>query len=108
MFPHLSTLHIWTYLELSRYGCQAGTGHVRVAALDAKCRIMVIVCPTTRLINMQVHERGLADAIISGVTRLSCEIGVPKNLFIDQAKVIKFGLENLEFNNRREGTAAQA
>ena len=71
-----------------------------LAALDAKCWIMVIVCPTTRLINMQVLERVLADAIISGMTRLGCEIGVPKKLFIDQAKAIECGLENVEFDLR--------
>jgi hypothetical protein len=71
-----------------------------LAALDAKCWIMVIVCPTTRLINMQVLERCLADAIISGMTRLGCEIGVPKKLFIDQAKAIECGLENVEFDMR--------
>ena len=71
-----------------------------LAALDAKNWIMVIVCPTTRLINMQVLERVLADAIISGITRLSCEIGVPKKLFVDQAKAIECGLENVEFDLR--------
>ena len=71
-----------------------------LAALDAKCWIMVIVCPTTRLINMQVLERGLADAIISGMTRLGYEIRVPKQLFIDQAKAIECGLEKVEFDMR--------
>ena len=59
---------------------------------------MVIVCPMTRLTNMQVLERGLADAIISGMTRLGCEIGVPNKLFIDQDKAIECGLENVEFD----------
>jgi GTP cyclohydrolase FolE2 len=35
-----------------------------VAAFDSNCWIMVTVCPTTRLINMQVFERSLADGII--------------------------------------------
>jgi hypothetical protein len=39
------------------------------AALDSKWWIMVKVCPTTRLVNMQVFERSLADGLISGVTR---------------------------------------
>ena len=40
-----------------------------LAALDSECWIMVTVCPTPRLVNMQVMERSLADGIISGVTR---------------------------------------
>ena len=72
-----------------------------LAALDSKCWIMVTVCPTTRLVNMQVIERSLADGIISGVTRLSCEIGVPKKLFIDQDRARICGLENVEFEMRR-------
>ena len=35
-------------------------------ALDSKCWIMVMVCPTTPLVSMQVLERSLADGIISG------------------------------------------
>jgi hypothetical protein len=54
-----------------------------LAALDSKV-LGNGVCPTTRPINMQVLERCLADGIISGVTRLSCEMGIPKKLFIDQ------------------------
>ena len=68
--------------------------------MDVKCWILVVVCPTTRLIKMQVLERGLADSIISGMTRLSCEIGVPSKLFIYQAKAIKCGLKNVEFDMR--------
>ena len=31
---------------------------------------------------------------------MNCEIGVPKKLFIDQAKAIECGLENVEFDMR--------
>ena len=68
-----------------------------LAALDSKCWIMVTVCPTTRLMNMQVVEKSLADGIISGVTRLSCEIGIPKKLYIDQDRANICGLEQAEF-----------
>ena len=67
-----------------------------LAALDSKCWIMVTVCPpTTRLVYMQVLERSLADGIISGVTRLSCEIGMPRKLFIDQDRASICGLDNV-------------
>ena len=49
-----------------------------LAALDSKCWIMVTVCPTIRLINMQFLEISCADGIIYGVTRLSCKIGVSR------------------------------
>ena len=58
------------------------------------------VCPTTRLINTQVLERCLADGIISRVTRLSCEMGIPKKLFINHDSASIFGLDNMEFDLR--------
>ena len=58
------------------------------------------VCPTTRRINMQVLESCLADGIISGVTRLSCEMGIPKKLLIDQDSASICGLDNAEFDLR--------
>ena len=54
------------------------------AALYVKCWVMVIVFPTTRMINMHVFETSMAYGMISGITRLGCEFGVPKKLFIDQ------------------------
>ena len=67
-------------------------------AADSKCWVVVFVCPTTRLINMQVVERHLAEAIISAVTRLGCEMGVPKKIFIDQDGSVESGLTNVEFD----------
>ena len=49
----------------------------------AKCWIVTFVCPTTRLINMQVVETSLADGITSAVSRLGCEIDIPKKIYID-------------------------
>jgi hypothetical protein len=48
----------------------------------------------------QVLESSLADGIISGVARLSCEIGVPKKLFIDQDRASICGMEQVEFDMR--------
>ena len=49
---------------------------------------------------MQVLERFLADGILSRATRLSCEMGIPKKLFIDQDQDI-CGLDNVEFDLMR-------
>ena len=53
--------------------------------LQAKCWIMVCVCPTTKLVNMQVVEKSDASGIMSGVIRLACEVGFPAKMFIDQS-----------------------
>ena len=45
---------------------------------------MVSVCVTTKLVNLQALERKSAGAIIDGFTRLSCEVGVPSSVHIDQ------------------------
>ena len=66
----------------------------------AKCWIVTFVCPTTRLINMQVVETSLADGITSAVSRLGCEIGIPKKIYIDAESAVKCGLENVDFDLR--------
>ena len=40
----------------------------------------------------------MAEAIISAVTRLSCEVGVPRKIFIDQDSAVECGLTYVEFN----------
>ena len=67
---------------------------------QSKCWIMVCVCPTTRLINMQVIESSLASGIMSGVTRLCCEVGIPSKMFIDQDRASMCGFKNVEFDLR--------
>ena len=62
--------------------------------------IMAFVCPTTRLINLQVIETAKSSDIISGVTRLSCEIGTPKKMYIDRSNAEAFALNNVEFDVR--------
>ena len=62
--------------------------------------VMVFACPTTRLINMQVIETAKPCDIISGVSRLACEIGIPKKVYIDQSNAEMYGLTNTEFDMR--------
>ena len=68
--------------------------------LEAKVWVMCVVCPTTRLVNLQVLEKSDAGGIICGVTRLSCEVGMPKFFLCDQDQAIMSGLENAEFDYR--------
>ena len=49
--------------------------------LESKVWVMTAVCMTTRAVNLQVLEKDNAAGIIEGVTRLSCETGVPKIIF---------------------------
>ena len=51
--------------------------------LDAKCWVMVFVCPVSRLVNLQVIEKSDSSGMVDGITRLSCEVGVPKYMMID-------------------------
>ena len=52
-------------------------------------RVFFSVCPVTRLVNLQEIEGEDASCILEGITRLSCEIGVPKFLMIDGDDTIK-------------------
>ena len=52
--------------------------------LDCHVWILAIVCPTSRLVNLQVVEKTDASGIICGFTRLACEVGLPKFVFCDQ------------------------
>ena len=69
-------------------------------ALSAEVYVMVFVCPSTRLVNLQVIEGKNAGCILDGVTRMSCEIGVPKYLMIDDDAAIKNSLRELEVDVR--------
>ena len=53
-------------------------------SLDSKLYVMVAVCVTTKLVNLQVIENKSAGGIIDGFTRFSCEVGVPSIVHIDQ------------------------
>ena len=65
-------------------------------ALATEVHVMVFACPATRLINLQVIEGKNSSCILDGITRMSCEIGVPKYLLIDSDDAIKKALRELE------------
>ena len=66
--------------------------------LEAKCWVLVFVCPVTRLTNLQVIEKSDNSGMIDGVTRLSCEIGVPKFIMVDQDSALLKAVQEVEFD----------
>ena len=69
-------------------------------AIDVKCYVLVNVCPVTKLVNLQVIETKSAEGIIDGITRLSCEIGVPSLMLVDQDSGIMKALREAEVDVR--------
>ena len=72
--------------------------------LESKVWVMTTVCMTTRAVNLQVLEKDNTAGIIEGVTRLSCETGVPKIIFCDQDPSIlsAFKHSKLEFRDLQQ------
>ena len=68
--------------------------------IDVKCYVLVFVCPTTKLTNLQVIEGKSADAVMDGVTRLGCEVGIPSFVLVDQDSGILKVLKEAEVNVR--------
>ena len=79
-------------------------GHERATRnkrlLDCQVWILAIVCPTSRLVNLQVVEKTDAGGILCGLTRLACEVGLPKYIFCDQDSGIMAALRNAEVTLR--------
>ena len=65
-------------------------------ALESKCWGLVFVCPVTRLTNLQVIEKSDSAGIVDGLTRLSCEIGVPKVVMIDEDSALIKAMREVE------------
>ena len=70
------------------------------AVVEAKCYVLVVVCPVTKLVNLQVLEAKSADGVIDGVTRLCCEVGVPSTMLVDQDSGILKALKEVEIDIR--------
>ena len=71
--------------------------------IDVKCYVLVFVCPTTKLVNMQVIEGKSADAVVDGVNRLGCEVGIPSFVLVDQDSGIMKVLREAEVNMKDLG-----
>merc|ERR1711867_190294 len=59
---------------------------------------MVSVCLVTKAVNLQAIEGKSADAVIDGVNRLSCEVGMPSLILIDQDSGIMKAFNEAEVN----------
>ena len=66
--------------------------------LEGKCYALVSVCMVTKCVNIQVIESKSADGVIDGITRLSCEVGVPKFIIVDKDTGIMKALTDCEVN----------
>ena len=64
--------------------------------LEAKCWVMVFVCPVTRLTNIQVIEKSDNSGMVDGLTRLSCEVGVPKFVVLDEDSALVKAMQDVE------------
>ena len=70
------------------------------AVVEAKCYVLVSVCPVTKLVNLQIIEGKSADAIVDGVIRLCCEVGVPSLMLVDKESSILKALSEAEVDVR--------
>ena len=60
------------------------------AQTSVKVWILTSVCIVTKIVNCQVLEKTDASGVLDGLTRLSCEVGVPSFILCDQgSNVIK-------------------
>ena len=66
--------------------------------LEAKCWVLVFVCPVSRNCNIQVIETSDCSGMVDGITRLSCEVGIPKFMMIDQDSALVKALQEVEFD----------
>ena len=65
-----------------------------------KAWVLVLICPVTKLINLQVCEKSDASGILDGLTRMFCEAGVPKVLVCDDGSAVVKALREVEIDIR--------
>ena len=65
-------------------------------AIDVKVYVLVFICPTTKMTNMQVIESKSSDGIVEGINRLGCENGFPSFVLVDQESSILKVLKEAE------------
>ena len=71
--------------------------------LESKMYIMVAVCVTTKIVNLQMLEGRKTHEIMDGFTRLSSEVGVPSLVHVDQESgaMAGFKISELDFLDLR-------
>jgi hypothetical protein len=65
-------------------------------ALAANCWVMVFTCLLSKAINLQVVEGHSAPLLAQGLSRMSCEVGTPARLLIDQDSAFMKVLQEAE------------
>ena len=68
--------------------------------LESKMHVMVAVCVTTKIVNLQILEGKKAHNIIDGFIRLSTEVGVPSMVHVDQDSGAMAGFQAAELDYR--------
>ena len=82
----------WTYVP----GHERATRNKR--ELSCKNWIMTFVCPMTKLVNLQVIESKNSEAVLEGLTRLACEVGMPFCLVLDRETSFMKMVRDAEIN----------
>ena len=72
----------------------------RNPVMTYKAWVLVLVCPVTKLANIQVCEKSDASGILDGLTRMFCEAGVPKVLLCDDGSAVVKALREAEIDIR--------
>ena len=65
-----------------------------------KAWVLVMICPVTKLSNIQVIEKSDASGILDGLTRMFCEAGVPKVSLCDDGSAVVKALREVEIDIR--------
>ena len=66
--------------------------------MDTNCWVMVFNCPVSRLVNLQVIDRSDNSGMVDGITRLSCDVGVPKIIMVDEDSALVKADKEVEFD----------
>ena len=72
--------------------------NTRNRRLHADCYVLVFACPVSRLVNLQVVEKRDGSAIIDGISRLSCEVGIPKVILMDKDSAFLMAVSEVEYS----------
>ena len=66
--------------------------------IDVRAYIMTFTCPMTKLVNLQVLEAKNSEAVLEGLIRLACEVGMPSCLILDQETSFMKMVRDAEIN----------
>ena len=93
---YVTMLDLFGPIESYVPGFERNTRNRKV--LESKMYIMVAVCVTTKIVNLQVLEGKKAHNIMDGFTRLSAEVGVPTIVHVDQDSGAMSGFRDAELD----------